>query len=205
MSRPSLKVVVAVTSPIAFNLINSHSVLQACIQKTVGFVESYGPTAQLVVAGTAQDLQAVDGLPTLICDPHSPHSFAQAISQSAVTDLVMIHDSQRALTSSAQFDRVVQGLTEQIDAVRPVSAFTETLKSVSADGFIQATIDRSSMARLSTPELIRFCAIDFQATTSNWFLPLTADARTATVDADADSARINSVNEIALMRVLQGL
>lgn len=205
MSRPSLKVVVAVTSPIAFNLLNSHSVLQACIQKAAGFVDSYGPAAQLVVAGTAQDLQAVDGLPTLTCDPHSPHSFAQALSRSMSTDLVMIHDSQRALTQSAQFDRVLRALTEQIDAVRPVSAFTETLKSLTADGFIQATIDRSSMVRLSTPELVRFTAIDFQATTSNWFLPLKADARIATVDADPDSARINSASEIALMRVLHGL
>jgi hypothetical protein len=114
----------------------------------------------------------------------------------------MIHDSQRPLTGLAQFERVYAGLTADIDAVRPVSPFTETLKSIDADNFIDQTIDRNSMMRISTPELVRYAAIDFVSSTSTWFVPLVKSAKTAAVEADADSARINSEKEIELMSYL---
>jgi 2-C-methyl-D-erythritol 4-phosphate cytidylyltransferase len=117
-------------------------------------------------------------------------------------ELLMIHDSQRALTKVAQFQRVLAGLTPGIDAVRPVSAFTETLKSINADQFIEGTIDRNSMKRTSTPELIRNSAIDLKGASSTWFVPIKADAKIATVDADPESARINSEKEIELMKHL---
>jgi hypothetical protein len=117
---------------------------------------------------------------------------------------MMIHDSQRPLTGVAQFERVYAALTSDIDAVRPVSPFTETLKSISADNFIDQTIDRNSMMRISTPELIRYSAIDFDSSASTWFVPLKNSAKLAVVDADQDSARINSEKEIELMSYLLG-
>ncbi len=81
----------------------------------------------------------------------------------------------------------------------PVSEFTETLKAVSADATIERTIDRTSMQRVSTPEVIRFSAIDFDAKESTWFVQLKADAKISTVDADPESLRVNSLAEITLM------
>jgi hypothetical protein len=86
-----------------------------------------------------------------------------------------------------------------VDAVRPAAAFTETLKSVTPDEMIEKTIDRTSMLRISTPEMIRFSAIDFAGAGSTWFVPLKVDAKTAVVDADPESLRVNSAAEIALM------
>jgi hypothetical protein len=83
--------------------------------------------------------------------------------------------------------------------VRPVSEFTETLKAVNADATIERTIDRTSMQRISTPEVIRFSAIDFDGQESTWFVPLKADAKISTVDADPESLRVNSLAEITLM------
>jgi hypothetical protein len=114
----------------------------------------------------------------------------------------MIHDSQRPLTGLAQFERVYAALTADIDVVRPTSPFTETLKSIDADNFIDQTIDRNSMMRISTPELVRYAAIDFVSSTSTWFVPLVKSTKTAVVEADADSARINSEKEIELMSYL---
>jgi hypothetical protein len=73
------------------------------------------------------------------------------------------------------------------------------LKSINTDNFIDQTIDRNSMMRISTPELIRYSAIDFNAKASTWFIPLNGSARTGVVAADPDSARINSEKEIELM------
>ena len=206
MSTPSLKVVVAITSPIAFHELKNQSILQICLDTVGKFVAQYGSSAHLAIAGTKDDLLQLSELDCekIQCDPNNAQELAQSLSSARSSDLVMIHDSQRALTAATQFDRVMGGLTPSIHAVRPVSAFTETLKSIGADQHIEATIDRNSMKRISTPELIRYSAIDSEGSSSTWFVPLKADARIATVDADPESARINSEKEIALMKHLSG-
>jgi 2-C-methyl-D-erythritol 4-phosphate cytidylyltransferase len=200
---PSLKVVVAITSPIAFHQLKNQTILHTCLQSSQSFVESISG-AHLAIAGTAADLAKVTDIDCekIECDPNDPASFAAALKLTAPAELVMIHDSQRPLTSLAQFERVYAAIAADIDAVRPVSPFTETLKAVTADGFIDQTIDRTSMMRVSTPQLIKISAIDYSATESTWFVPLNTSAKTATVDADPDSARINSEKEIELMSYL---
>jgi 2-C-methyl-D-erythritol 4-phosphate cytidylyltransferase len=204
MSAPSLKVVVAITSPIAFHTLNNQSVVRTCLQTSLAFVAQYGPAAHLAIAGSAEDLEKLSDIDCekLICDASDAHQLALALQSAAPSELVMIHDSQRPLTAMAQFDRVLAGLTAQIHAVRPVAPFTETLKSVTADGFVAGTIDRSSMMRVSTPELIRYSAIDFNASSSTWFVPLMMEAKIATVSADLESARINTGNDLELMQLL---
>jgi len=206
VSSPSLKVVVAITSPIAFQELKNQSILQTCLENAGEFVAQYGSTAHLAIAGTKQLLAQVFDVDCekLQCEPNNAQEFAQSLRGAQPAELVMIHDSQRALTTGAQFDRVLQALTPNIDAVRPVSAFTETLKSIGADQYIEGTIDRNSMKRVSTPELIRYNAIDFDEISSTWFVPLKVDARITTVDADSESARINSDKEIDLMKHLFG-
>jgi 2-C-methyl-D-erythritol 4-phosphate cytidylyltransferase len=198
---PSLKVVVAITSPIAFQTLKNQSILHTCLETAQEFVAHYGSSAHLAIAGSKEDLaQVVDvECEKIQCDPNN---FAASLLSAKPTELVMFHDSQRALTKVAQFQRVLEALTPGIDAVRPVSAFTETLKSIDADQFIEGTIDRNSMKRISTPELIRYSAIDFRGASSTWFVPIKAEAKLATVEADPESARINSEKEIELMKHL---
>ena len=202
MSTPSLKVVVAITSPIAFHQLKNQTILSTCIKAAQGFVASTNG-AQLAIAGSAADVAKVADIDCekIVCDPNKPGDLAGALRNTDI-DLVMIHDSQRPLTNQAQFERVYAALVGNIDAVRPVSPFTETLKSIDASNFIDETIDRNSMMRVSTPELIRYSAIDFAAVASTWFVPLTKIAKTAIVEADPDSARINSEKEIELMSYL---
>ncbi len=202
MSTPSLKVVVAITSPIAFHQLKNQTILSTCIKAAQGFVSTING-AHLAIAGSAADLVKVSDIDCekIVCDPNKAGDLAGAL-RGAEVDLVMIHDSQRPLTNQAQFERVYAALVAGIDAVRPVSPFTETLKSIDASNFIDETIDRNSMMRVSTPELIRYSAIDFGADASTWFVPLTTIAKTAVVEADPDSARINSEKEIELMSYL---
>ena len=192
---PSLKVVVAITSPIAFHKLKNKTVLQTCLETSGAFVSTYGSSAHLAIAGTEESLAQVVDLDCekIQCDPNSPQEFAQSLRSAQPAELVMIHDSQRALTKVTQFDRVLEGLSARIDAVRPVSAFTETLKSINAGQFVDGTIDRNSMKKISTPELIRYSTIDFTRFESTWFVPIMADA---------ESARINSEKELELMKHL---
>ena len=192
----------AITSPIAFHQLKNQTILSTCIKSAQGFVATING-AHLAIAGIAADLGKVSDIDCekIVCDPNKPGDLADAL-RGAEVDLVMIHDSQRPLTNQAQFERVYAALVSGIDAVRPVSPFTETLKSIDASNFIDETIDRNSMMRVSTPELIRYSAIDFGAVASTWFVPLTKNAKTAVVEADPDSARINSEKEIELMSYL---
>jgi 2-C-methyl-D-erythritol 4-phosphate cytidylyltransferase len=203
VSTPSLKVVVAITSPIAFHQLKNQTILHTCIQAAQSFVASFNG-AHLAIAGTAGDLAKVTDLDCekIECDPNKPTELAAALKSAVAADLIMIQDSQRPLTGLAQFERVYAALTADVDAVRPVSPFTETLKSITADDFIDQTIDRNSMMRISTPELVRYSAIDFDSQDSTWFVPIKKSAKLATVNADADSARINSEKEIELMSYL---
>jgi 2-C-methyl-D-erythritol 4-phosphate cytidylyltransferase len=199
VSTPSLKVIVSVTSPIAFENLNNKTILHTSFNIARAFSVETGIKTQLAIATDKQS--HIDGLDceVLICDPNNPASLAAAIKASIPTDLVAIHDSQRPLTRTTQFHRAIEALIGDVDAVRPVSEFTETLKAVNADATIERTIDRTSMQRVSTPEVIRFSAIDFDAKESTWFVPLKADAKISTVDADPESLRVNSLAEITLM------
>jgi 2-C-methyl-D-erythritol 4-phosphate cytidylyltransferase len=203
VSTPSLKVVVAITSPIAFHQLKNQTILHTCLQAAQSLVASVAG-AHLAIAGTATDLAKVADIDCekIVCDPNKPTELAAALKSTTTAELVMIHDCQRPLTGLAQFEGVYAALNADVDAVRPVSPFTETLKSITADNFIEQTIDRNSMMRISTPELIRYSAIDFDAAASTWFVPIKKSAKLATVDADTDSARINSEKEIELMSYL---
>ena len=204
MSTPSLKVVVAITSPIAFHPLKNQNVLRTCLDACVEFISEYGANAHLAIAGTDEDLLEVVDLDCekIQCDPNSAQEMAIALKIAQPFELLMIHDSQRALTKVDQFQRVLEALKDNIDAVRPASAFTETLKSIIAEQYVDGTIDRNSMKRISTPELVRHQAIDFAGGASTWFVPLKMDATTTTVDSDPESARINSEIEINLMKHL---
>ena len=204
MSTPSLKVVVAITSPIAFHPLKNQNVLRTCLDACVEFISEYGANAHLAIAGTDEDLLEVVDLDCekIQCDPNSAQEMANSLKIAQPFELLMIHDSQRALTKVDQFQRVLEALKDNIDAVRPASAFTETLKSIIAEQYVDGTIDRNSMKRISTPELVRHQAIDFAGGASTWFVPLKMDATTTTVDSDPESARINSEIEINLMKHL---
>jgi hypothetical protein len=198
---PSLKVVVAITSPIAFELLDKTSILHTTFGVARAFTVETSINTDLAVAVSEVDAHRVAdfGCEILVCDPNSPASLAAALKTSKPFDLVSIHDSQRPLTRTTQFHRTVEGLIGDVDAVRPAAAFTETLKAVTPDEMIEKTIDRASMLRISSPEMIRYSAIDFAGSASTWFVPLKSDAKCATVDADPESLRVNSAAEIALM------
>ena len=195
----------AVTSPIAFEPLSKGSILQAAFNTAHAFTVETGVATHLAIATDDAIKVAHFGCETLLCDPNNPASLAAAIKRSAPCDLVAIHDSQRPLTRTSQFHRVLAALIGDVDAVRPASAFTETLKAVNGDASIDRTIDRTSMLRIATPEVIRFSAIDFDGSGTTWFVPLKADAKRSIVDADPESLRVNSTAEILLVQALAQL
>ena len=198
---PNLKVVVAVASPIAFEALNGADLLTTSIQTAKEFATQSGLSATVSIAAKKEYLAKVQTQfngEIIECDPTNPADFAKALNSSTDFEIVAIHDAQRPLTSLAQFQRVITALAGNCDAARPATAFTETLKAVNENSELVKTIDRTKVRRVSTPEIIRKSAIDFAGNESNWFLPLKTDAETTEVEADPESLRINSADEIAM-------
>ncbi|MDN5899891.1 MAG: 2-C-methyl-D-erythritol 4-phosphate cytidylyltransferase [Brachybacterium sp.] len=68
-------------------------------------------------------------------------------------ELLLIHDAERALTSSEVVREVLAALRPEDDAVVPVIALTDSVKEVRQDGL--RNIDRSTLAGLQSPRLLR--------------------------------------------------
>ena len=211
MAPARVKIVLALTSPIAFEPLNDSDVLTHAITSAHTFVVENGSHSHLALAapaalmGRAQAICAKSNLVREFIDvnPLDSSAFASALATSSPFDILGIHDVQRPLTRPAQYHRALAGLVGEAQAVRPTTAFTETLKIVGDSHELTRTVDRSSLRRLSTPEMYYKTGIDFSGVgEGSWFLPLKPETITAEVDADPESLRVNNESEVELLEAL---
>jgi 2-C-methyl-D-erythritol 4-phosphate cytidylyltransferase len=67
-------------------------------------------------------------------------------------DVVLVHDAARPLVPAELVDRVVSAVRAGADAVIPVLPVADTIKRVDAGGRVEATIDRSVLRAVQTPQ-----------------------------------------------------
>ena len=197
---PKLSVIVTVGSPVVYQSLDGENLLTAALSAAYAFCKETSLPNKLYVA--ASDIDAVREATKDLTFEFSeikaePNQLASAI-KNLDFEMVAIHDAQRPLTRSAQFHRTLEGLFG-CDAVRPTMAFTETLKAINGQSHLTHTIDRTKVRRVSSPEIIRRTVIDFDGQADSWALPLLPEARLSEVEADPESLRINSADEVTLM------
>ena len=197
---PKLSVIVTVGSPLVYQSLDGENLLTAALSAAYAFCKETSLPNKLYVA--ASDIDAVREATKDLTFEFSeikaePNQLASAI-KNLDFEMVAIHDAQRPLTRSAQFHRTLEGLFG-CDAVRPTMAFTETLKAINGQSHLTHTIDRTKVRRVSSPEIIRRTVIDFDGQADSWALPLLPEARLSEVEADPESLRINSADEVTLM------
>ncbi|WP_291521396.1 2-C-methyl-D-erythritol 4-phosphate cytidylyltransferase [Branchiibius sp. NY16-3462-2] len=66
--------------------------------------------------------------------------------------VVLVHDAARALTPSALFQAVITAVRDGADAVVPGLAVSDTVKQVDGAGHVVATLDRSVLRAIQTPQ-----------------------------------------------------
>jgi len=71
------------------------------------------------------------------------------------TDVVLVHDAARAFTPPEVVRRVVQAVRAGAAAVVPVVPVTDTVKRVGEDDVVEATVDRSRLRAVQTPQGFR--------------------------------------------------
>jgi 2-C-methyl-D-erythritol 4-phosphate cytidylyltransferase len=67
-------------------------------------------------------------------------------------ELVLVHDAARAFAPPELFERVAAALRAGHRAVIPVLDVVDTVKQVDASGHVVATLDRSSLRSVQTPQ-----------------------------------------------------
>ncbi|WP_299576441.1 2-C-methyl-D-erythritol 4-phosphate cytidylyltransferase [uncultured Williamsia sp.] len=101
------------------------------------------PDAQVVVGGSARSDSVRACLATVIG------------GRSPDPEVVLVHDAARALTPPAVFARVIDAIRSGHDAVIPAVPVTDTLKRVDVDGTVVATVDRTPLRSVQTPQGFR--------------------------------------------------
>ena len=198
--------VLAVTSTTATLAIHKRASVTAALSQLI----LVGTKSEVIIAvdqelvDQVEEIVKTERVRILICEPTRPHSLARVLAPSfGAFDAVMIHDASRPMTPQSLFSGIISTLGNEVDAVRPALPFTETLKIVGRDSVIVETIDRSSVLRIGTPELIRVSAIDIEERDCGWFIPLKKGARIQHIEGSPDGARINTAADRDLMELQQ--
>ena len=75
-------------------------------------------------------------------------------------DTVLVHDVARPFVPVEVVDRVLAALAEGADAVVPTRPVTDTIKPVDEDGAVVATLDRSELRVVQTPQGFRRAVLE---------------------------------------------
>ncbi|MFY1625367.1 2-C-methyl-D-erythritol 4-phosphate cytidylyltransferase [Micromonospora sp. WMMD735] len=117
----------------------------------------------VVVAAPATEVDAVRQLltplaPVLVVAGGAERQASVANALAAVPsgpDIVLVHDAARALTPPTLVEAVAAAVRAGHDAVIPVLPVSDTIKRVDAAGVVLATVDRSALRAVQTPQGFR--------------------------------------------------
>jgi 2-C-methyl-D-erythritol 4-phosphate cytidylyltransferase len=100
------------------------------------------------------------GLTTAFGGPTRSHSVRRALEAARVADdeSVVVHDAARPLATPELFERTLDALDEA-DAAIAAAPVTDTIKQGDADRRVTATLDRSGLWAVQTPQAFRAGAL----------------------------------------------
>ncbi len=173
------------------NIFNVSSVSQLIIAAP----SSHIAEAQTIVADLRATTQALFGeapkarVTVLAGGDTRQQSIENALLQIApATEIILVHDSARALTPPAVFERVIESVRNTGLATIPVLPIVDTIKRVSGE-IVLDTVDRQTLRIAQTPQ-------GFQA------FELLEAYKNATEDFTDDAALVQSVG--ATLRFVEG-
>jgi 2-C-methyl-D-erythritol 4-phosphate cytidylyltransferase len=121
--------------------------------------------------------------------------------------VVLVHDGARPFASAALFERVVAALRAGAgaDGVIPGVAVTDTIKRVAADGTVLATVDRSDLRAVQTPQgfaalFLRAAYADDPDATDDSAVVEAAGGKVIVIDGEAENRKITTPADLAWAR-----
>jgi 2-C-methyl-D-erythritol 4-phosphate cytidylyltransferase len=124
-------------------------------------------------------------------------------------EYVLVHDAARPLAPTSLAAAVLAALVDGAEAVVPVLAVADTIKSVDADGWVTGTLDRSGLRIVQTPQgftrelLVRAHAAGADATDDAGLVERLG-ARVRTVPGDPAAVKVTvAADLVTLGRALE--
>jgi 2-C-methyl-D-erythritol 4-phosphate cytidylyltransferase len=148
--------------PKAFTVVRGRTLLEhalvpfrayAAVRDVV--VVAPGPRLAHAAAVIGDEVTIVPGGPTR----QASVSFGLAALADDV-DTVLVHDVARPFVPVDVLERVLAGLAEGADAVVPVRPVTDTVKQVDEEGTVVATLDRTVLRAVQTPQGFRRAVLE---------------------------------------------
>ena len=128
-------------------LAGSPSIDLVVVAAPIGFADDVGA---MLTDVTGAEVSVVEG------GEHRQESVRLALATLPDdVEVVLVHDAARAFAPVELIEAVVAAVRTGTDAVVPGLAVADTLKQVDADGAVVATVDRSSLRAIQTPQGFR--------------------------------------------------
>jgi 2-C-methyl-D-erythritol 4-phosphate cytidylyltransferase len=109
-----------------------------------------------VVVATPPGIEAPAGTTGVFGGEERSHSVRAALHHTLAGDPVLVHDAARPLVTPAIIRSTLQGLDSEADAAIAAARVADTIKKSADDGrTVQATLDRSALWAIQTPQVFR--------------------------------------------------
>ena len=121
---------------------------------------------------------------------------------------VLVHDAARPLVSEDLVDRVVAAVAAGADGAVPALSLTDTIKRVAPDGTVLATLDRTELRAVQTPQgfaarsLREAIAGDRRDVTDCASLVERAGGRVIAVEGDPRNLKVTTAGDLARAEAL---
>ena len=124
-------------------------------------------------------------------------------------EVVVVHDGARPLASPALFHAVVAAVAAGADAALPGLPVTDTLKRVGSDGAVEATVDRSDVVAVQTPQAFRAAVLrrahaDAPDATDDAALVEAIGGRVEVVSGDPVNVKLTDAADLAVAETRLG-
>jgi 2-C-methyl-D-erythritol 4-phosphate cytidylyltransferase len=119
--------------------------------------------------------------------------------------VVLVHDGARPFATVKLFERVVAAVRAGADGVIPGVAVTDTIKRVAADGTVLATVDRSDLRAVQTPQgfsasILRAAYAGDPDATDDAAVVEAAGGRVVVIEGEAENRKITTPADLAWAR-----
>jgi len=152
---------------------------------------------------------AVPGVDTVVAGGATRSTSVRAglAAVPAEVDVIVVHDAARPLATVGLFQRVIAAVRAGADAAIPGVTVTDTLKQVGADGSVEATVDRTSLVAVQTPQafaaaVLRRAHAPGGEASDDAALVEAVGGRVVAVDGDPDNLKITWPQDLTTARVV---
>ena len=137
-------------------------------------------------------------------------SVQAALQGARDAEVVLVHDGARPLVTAALIEAVLDGLGD-CDCAVAASAVTDTIKEAGPDGSVVATLDRSRLWSVQTPQVFRRGALEralalpqhlVAAATDEAWLVEQGGGSVRVVAAPAENIKVTTPRDLALAELL---